>query len=267
MSLSNRWAVTETPQCFSVLWWMWPEVTQSVVSVFVVVSLFRSIFIFLAGLWTQKVTHSLSMVQNLCVCSEDRSKGVEHTTLLSFVNSSHKYASVHTKTPWTRKESLQDSRAEAYTDQLHVVCVCVFDPFSLPLSFSLSLILFGLVAFPFPNSSSYQSTDWTSQHTHKLHIQSSSHTNSFVFELRESRCTWLFTSVCVLSKCERSVADSADSEHLIGSVEQIQQQFIRSVGFLGSHSVPAFRSKNTEQCVCGYCVMDLSYSKTWCYYY
>lgn len=25
----------------------------------------------------------------------------------------------------------KDSRAEACTDQLHVVCVCVFDPFSL----------------------------------------------------------------------------------------------------------------------------------------
>lgn len=59
----------------------------------------------------------------------------------------------------------------------------------------------------------------THTHTHKLHIRSSSHTNSFVCELRESRCTCLFNSVCVLSKCERSVADSADSEHLIGSVD------------------------------------------------
>lgn len=42
--------------------------------------------------------------------------------------------------------------------------------------------------------------------------------------------------VCVWSKLELSVADSADREHFIGSVGLIPLQFIRSVGFLGSLS-------------------------------
>jgi len=63
-------------------------------------------------------------------------------------------------------------------------------------------------------------------------------------------------SVCVCV-CEWSVADSADSEHLIGSVDQIRQQFIRSVRFLGSHSVLVFRSKTLSAKLCLQCHVPL----------
>ncbi len=64
MSLSNRCAATEKQYSFSVVWWMWPKVTQSLVCVCVCVFVCFSsaLFLyFLAGLWTQKVTHSLSV--------------------------------------------------------------------------------------------------------------------------------------------------------------------------------------------------------------
>jgi len=68
----------------------------------------------------------------------------------------------------------------------------------------------------------------------------------------------LSLSVCVcVCVCEWSVADSADSEHLIGSVDQIRQQFIRSVRFLGSHSGLVFRSKTLSAKLCLQCHVPL----------
>lgn len=195
MSLSNRWAETETPQCFSVVWWMWPKVTQSLVSVRVCVSL--PLYFYIFGEPLNPKGDSLSFYGLKPVCVQRREKRESRTHNLAHICKQQPYihASMHTETPWPHEEKPHVPR-RIQTSCMWFVFVCL-TLFPFPPSFSPSFILFGLLAFLFLTSSSYQSTDRTSQHAHKCHIHSSPHTNSFVCELRESRCTCLFTSVCV----------------------------------------------------------------------
>lgn len=126
-------------------------------------------YIFWQAFKPKKVTHCLSVGQNQCVCSGDRSKEVEHTTLHTFVNSSRIYMHPCTqKLPEpVRKVCKTHVLRRVRTSCMWFVFVCLtlfpfLSLFSCP-SFFLD--------FPFPTSSSYQSTDRTSQHTQMAHSE------------------------------------------------------------------------------------------------